>query len=314
MGMKKVLSLALAMMMVMILLASCGANSAPMDYMENSKAEMGYDGVYDAAGDYEMPMEPGTTTAASDKATMEQKLIKTVNMSVETEELNSLLENISAQVDSLGGYVQSRNVYNGSAYSGSRSRNAELTIRIPAANLDGFVGKVKDMSNITSANEQVEDVTLSYVAVESRMNALQTEHDRLLELLAQAETMSDLLEVEARLTQVVSELESVTSQLRVLQNRVDYATVELYIREVQVLTVVDEETVWQRMTRGFGENLKGLGNGIVEFVIFLVVSLPYLVPLGAVVTLVVVLIRRGKARKKVLKNPPFEADTPENKE
>ena len=42
MGMKKVLSLALAMMMVMILLASCGANSAPMDYMENSKAEMGY--------------------------------------------------------------------------------------------------------------------------------------------------------------------------------------------------------------------------------------------------------------------------------
>ena len=48
--------------------------------------------------------------------------------------------------------------------------------------------------------------------------------------------------------------------------------------------------------------------------IFLVVSLPYLVPMSAVVTLVVVLIRRGKARKKVLKNPPFEADTPENKE
>lgn len=313
MGMKKIISLALAMMMVMLLLASCGANAAPMDYAGN-KMEMGSDGIYDMAGDYENPMDSESSSTTSQQMPMEQKLIKTVNLSVETEDLNTLLDNISAQVDSLGGYVQSRNVYNGSAYSGSRNRNAELTIRIPAANLDGFVGKVKDLGNITSANEQVDDVTLSYVAVESRMNALQTEHDRLLELLAQAETMSDLLEVEARLTQVVSELESVTSQLRVLQNRVDYATVELYIREVQVLTVVEEETFWQRISRGFVKNLKGLGNGIVEFVIFLVVGLPYLVPLGAVVTLVVVLIRRRKAKKKELKNPPFETDSPENKE
>ena len=313
MGMKKILSLALSVMMVMTLLAGCGANSAPMDYADN-KMEFGSDGIYDAGGDYEAPMESGADAAAPDQSGVEQKLIKTVDMSVETEDLTTLLDDISAQVKSLGGYVESRSVYNGSAYSGNRNRNADLTIRIPAANLDGFVGKVKDLSNITSANEQVEDVTLSYVAVESRMKALETEHERLMELMAQAQTMSDLLEVEARLTQVVSELESVTSQLRVLQNRVDYATVNLYIREVQVLTVVEEETVWQRMTRGFVENLKGLGNGLVEFVIFLVVSLPYLVPMSAVVTLVVVLIRRRKAKKKALKNPPFETQPPENKE
>lgn len=313
MGMKKFLSLAMAVMTVMLLLASCGANTSAMDYYDGSKAEMDSNGIYDMAGDYEMPMESGSA-ADSTQAAVEQKLIKTVNLSVETEDLTALLDDISLQVESLGGYVQSRNVYNGSAYSGSRSRNADLIIRIPVANLDGFVGKVKDMSNITSANEQVEDVTLSYVAVESRMNALQTEHDRLMELMAQAETMSDLLEVEARLTEVVSELESVTSQLRVLQNKVDYATVELYIREVQVLTVVEEESVWQRMTRGFAENLRGLGNGIVEFAIFLVVSLPYLVPLGGITVLTVVLIRRGRAKKNALKSPPSEGETPENKE
>lgn len=313
MEMKKFLSLTLAVVMVMTLLSACGANSAPMDYADN-KMEMGADGIYDMAGDYEKPMDPESSPSESQQAVMEQKLIKTVDMSVETEDLNTLLDDISAQVKSLGGYVESRSVYNGSAYSGSRSRNADLTIRIPASNLDGFVGKVQDMSNIISANELVEDVTLSYVAVESRMKALETEHERLMELMDQAESLSDLLEVEARLTQVVSELESVTSQLRVLQNRVDYATVNLYIREVQVLTVVEEETVWQRITRGFAKNLKGLGNGIVEFVIFLVVSLPYLVPLAAVVTLVVVLARRRRAKKKALKNPPFQTDPPENKE
>ena len=126
--------------------------------------------------------------------------------------------------------------------------------------------------------------------------------------------MSDLLQIEARLTEVRTELEEVASRLRLYDNLVDYGTVTLSVTEVQVFTVVEEETVWQRITRGFAKNLKGLGNGIVEFVIFLVVSLPYLVPLAAVVTLVVVLARRRRAKKKALMNPPFQTDTPENKE
>ena len=306
MGMKKIISLALAMMMVMVLLASCGANAAPMDYADN-KMEMGSDGIYDMAGDYEKPMDSESSSTTSQQMPVEQKLIKTVNLSVETEDLNTLLDNISAQVDSLGGYVQSRNVYNGSAYSGSRNRNAELTIRIPAANLDGFVGKVKDLGNITSANEQVEDVTLSYVAVESRMNALQTEHDRLLELLAQAETMSDLLEVEARLTEVRYELESVTTQMNILANQVNYSTVELYIDEVKEYTPVEEETFWQRISGGFMDSLEGIVDGTVEFIVFVLANLPHLVLIAGGVTIVILIIRR-KIRKKRAKKAQQDAE------
>ena len=66
-----------------------------------------------------------------------------------------------------------------------------------------------------------ENVTLQYVSTESRVKALETEQTRLLELLENAETMEDLLTIEARLTDVRWELENYASQLRVLDNQVN---------------------------------------------------------------------------------------------
>lgn len=305
---RKFLAFSATIVLVIALLAGCGANTS----------DMLYDGSYkNAEGIYDSSAEVGSSITPSDSGQIdgaaEQKLIKTVNLSAETEDLTGLLDDLSQQVKNLGGYIESRTVYNGSAYSGSRSRSADLTIRIPAENLDGFVSQVQGMSNIISSNEEVDDVTLTYVAVESRVEALEAEQARLLELMDMAQTMSELLEVEARLTEVVGELESVTSQLRVLQNRVNYATVELSVREVQTLTVVEEESVWQRMARGFLENLENLGDGIVELAIFLVASLPYLVPLGAIAAVVVLLLRRRRKRKKAAKAAPSPAE-PEVKE
>lgn len=51
-------------------------------------------------------------------------------------------------------------------------------------------------------------------------------------------------------------------------------------------------------------SLKGLGNGAVDLLVWVIVSSPYLVVLGAGIALVVVLIRRSRKNKK--SNPPAE--------
>ena len=163
--------------------------------------------------------------------------------------------------------------------------------------LDGFVVELKDASNVTNYSESQEDVTLTYVSTESRIKALETEQERLLELLSQAENMSDLLEIEARLTDVRYELERVTSQLLVLANKVDYATINLYISQVKEYTEVDEQTVWQRISNGFKENLKDIGEGAVDFFVWLVTYSPQLVLSAVVIVGGSVLLRRVKAKK-----------------
>lgn len=239
-----------------------------------------------------------------------RKLVKTVSMETETEDMDTLLEALNRKVSELEGYVEQRNVYNGSAYGGSYSRYASLVIRIPAARLSEFTTEVSQVSNVVNQREEIDDITLAYVDTEGRLEALKTERKRLMELLEQAETMSDLLEIESRLTEVNYELESVASQLRVYDNQVDYATVNLDIEEVLQLTPVEEQSVWQRMGTGFVKNLKGLGNGLVELLVLLVAGLPYLALIAALVAVVILLVRLS-IRKKKQQKPPFETGEPD---
>ena len=175
-------------------------------------------------------------------------------------------------------------------------------IRIPAENLDQFVSLVGEEANVTSTSESTENVTLTYVSTQSRVQALETEQTRLLELLENAQTMEDLLTIEARLTDVRWELENYASQLRVLDNQVNYSTIHLNVWEVDEPTVIAERTVWQKIGDGFSENAGDMWDGLVNTFIWLITAIPYLIPLaliGGVVLLVVRFFKKRKAKKNL---------------
>ena len=293
----------MALLLALTMLAGCGASSSPA--MKNEMA-MDYAVAETWAVSPEAPAAgaiSGTTDSVAKEVDTNQKLIKRVNMDAETEDLEALLPQLMAEISGLNGYVESQEVYNGSSYASYRYRNARLTIRVPAENLEGLVTQVKGAANVVSYNESVEDVTLAYVDMETRILTLQTERDRLLELMEKAENMTDLLAIEARLTQVRGDLESINSQLKVLQNQVSYATVELYINQVKVYTEVEEQTVWQRIGSGFRKNLRNIGEDLVDFFVWAVTYSPQLILWAGIITVVVIVIRRSFKKRKVKKAP-----------
>ena len=295
----------IALVLALTMLAGCGASSAPA---MREEAAMDY-AIAETWAAAEAPAA-GTLTSMSDSNLQEpstdQKLIKRVNMDAETEDLEALLPQLLQEISALNGYVESQEIYNGSSYASYRYRNARLTIRVPAENLDGLVAQVKGVSNVVSYNESVEDVTLTYVDMQTRILALETERDRLLELMEQAETMSDLLEIEARLTDVRCTLESINSQLKVLQNQVSYATIELYINQVKAYTEVEEQTIWQRIGSGFKKNLRNIGEDLVDFFVWAVTYSPQLILWAGIITLAVIVLRRSFKKRKVKKAPREE--------
>lgn len=319
--MKKTLSLTLAILLLASLLAGCGASSKGSAAYDSMRNEMAMEAPMAAA-----PMEPmyeeemgfaqdnsltksesGTAAAVPEN----RKWIITMDISAETEDLDALLTALDERIAALEGYVEAQNVYNGSNYSSRRYRSASMTVRIPADTVDQFTEDVSGLSNVVRSNKNLEDITLTYTATESRVKALQTEEARLLELMAQAETMSDLLEIEARLTDVRYELERATTRLKGYDNKVDYATVYLDIEEVQEYTPVEEETVWQRISGGFVGSLKGVGEGIVDFIVWLIVASPYLVVFGAVVAVFIIGFKRGRKRRLAGKQKKLNPETTE---
>ena len=311
MNMKNLTTLLLAMIMVLTLLTACGGSSQSAPAMKGDYA------MEEIAAEAPAAMANGSLSDSSESGTgalpENRKWITTVYMDAETEDLDALLEDLSQRINALNGYVEDQDIYNGSANATYRRRNANLTIRIPADDVDKFMQEVEGISNVISKNLNREDITLNYTATESKIPALKTEEARLLELLAKAENMSDLLEIEARLSDVRYELERYSSQLRLYDNQVNYATIHLSVSQVVEYTPVAEKTVWERIRDGFSDSLEGLWDGLVDLFVWILVASPYLVVYGGIAAVIAVIVHKNR-KKRRMKNVQPKPNAPEKSE
>lgn len=312
-----------AVLLAAMLLTGCG--SADKNAVMTEAAADTYDdgGAYYATDDIYAMAETAEMEAAAEESVAEaggsaqesvevdesaqttnRKLIKNVDMQVETETFTELLDTIEAKTNALGGYIENSYTYNGSSFYGNTNRDASLTIRIPAENLDAFLSAVSEVSNVISRNDRVTDITLQYVDLESHKKALQAEQDRLLELMEQAENIEDIITLESRLSEVRYQIESMEAQLRTYDNQVSYSTVYLNVNEVKQLTPVKEQSVWEKISTGFVESLSNVGHGLLNFGIGLIIRLPYLIVWAVVIFAVVMIIKaiiKGRKNKKAKK-------------
>ncbi len=308
----------LAVLSSVVLLTACG-NTSDSVYKEQAFTGGAYDsyGVYEnsTASMADAPMEEAAEGESSSvgeiQNTENRKLITTVNLTAETEDFTATIANIETKVSELGGYIESSNVYNGNYTYGSGSRSANLTVRVPSDKLSEFVDSVEGATNIVQKSVDVQDITLSYVDTQSRKNALKTEEKRLLEILESAETVEDLITVEDKLADVRYELESIESQLRSYDNKVDYSTVYLNVEEVTVYTPVQEESMFTRMGKGFKESLGDVGDGIVDFLVEFVSHIPQIVVFIVVVFIIYLIVKafiKSYNKRKAKKMAKLQAE------
>ena len=269
-----------------------------------SSAEMKGEAMEDVAEEAEIEEAGTQSDVQQEEVKTERKLIRTVDLNLETENYDSLMEGLEEQINELGGYIEYKDAYHGnynSKKNGYRNRHANITARIPADKLDEFTGKVAEIGNITYESESVEDVTLRYVDLSSHKKMLVAEQERLMELLENAGSMEDIITIESRLSEVRYQIESMESQLRTFDNQVDYSTVHINVEEVERYTPQPEKTTWERIKSGFSENVYRVTNGIKNFAIEFVIAIPVLL-VWAVVIVVGVIVIRMVLKKKHKRN------------
>lgn len=242
-----------------------------------------------------------TQTTASDPALpMDRKLIRNIDLRVETTSFDDLLASIQTKVGQLEGYTEQSDISGNSITQMGRpsKKYASMVLRIPADKLNTFISYVETDGNVTYRSENVSDVTLQYSDMESRLKTLRMEQDRLWELLAKADTTESIVLLEERLTEVLSEIEEIGSRLRHMDNSVTYSTVYLEITEVDLESPTEPETPWQQVKRGFARNVSDLGDALTAFFIGLLSNSPtylfLLLLLFAAYRLIRLFLRRGR--------------------
>ena len=281
--------------------AAAPQESVYYDYNEEYAEEEADE--YEEAGGlaYNATAQASGNNSKKEDSALPRKLVRNVNLSAETEELDEFEKVLVKQIEDAGGYIESSERYGGTSLSSSRrnTRSANYTIRVPADRLDSFVSQVKNETNVLSQSSYVEDITLSYYDTDSRRKALAIEQEQLLEMLDKAETVEDMITIRDSLSEVTYQLQNMESQMRVYNNRVDYATIRLDVREVQAYTPVVEKSALQRMSEGIVYSFNNVIHGIKEFFIGFGINLPYIVVWAIVIVLIVLLIRFiGKLSEK----------------
>ncbi len=334
---RKLLSIITAVLMVALLMTACSAKNAYDKGTTSSSPEFT---ASDSSVDYgnakpkyetdvaqaEAPAEAeesgsgssigGTTSASTGNTTVQsnEKIIRTFFMDVETQEFDSLISRINSDIKRMGGYVESSEI-SGRSYSYTNAtRYGNIVARIPSDKVDGFVNSVGENANVVSKQESTENISLQYIETESKIETLRIEQERLYALLEKEDSLDDIIVLENRLSEIRYELQNHESQLRYYDNKVAYSTITLSIQEVEKLTPVSEqkETVGTRIKNGLGNTMYNLSEGFQNFLVWLIVNLPYLLIWAVIITILVIVTRRGIKKyntKKETASTPFKVDS-----
>lgn len=305
---RKIFRLLGIMIAVSVIMAGCGGDGSSSRSYETAATVDSFDyGTNDSYSYSESEIEDASADTSSftdgeKNIESNKKLIKTVDIALETKDFETTIQKVDEITKNVHGYIENSTVYGKNEYSYNSSRSANYTIRIPADQIDSYVDATEQLGNVTRKTESVEDVSLKYIDVESHKAALKTEYDRLLELVAKAESPEAIITIESQLANIRYEMQNYESQLRYYDNQVDYATISISINETEELTKAPEKGVFGRMKEGFSNSMKSIKSGCVEWMIMTVSALPYTILFAAGVCIIVLGLRKFGAFDKICKN------------
>ncbi|WP_194398159.1 DUF4349 domain-containing protein [Microbacterium atlanticum] len=231
----------------------------------------------------------GGADSAAGATQADRDIITTATATVTVDDVDAAARSIGNSAVAHGGYVESMSVgRDGSVYPvepmdggivGDSSYpypqpvptdGAWITVRIPADELAAVVSELDDVGEVTASGINRQDVTEQTVDLEARIDAAQASVDRLIDLMAQAESVADLLAAETALSERQAQLESYQQQLEMLDDQVEMSTLSV--------TVLPDVEVVTADPAGFGDGLAAGWNGLVATLNGIVVAIGFLIP------------------------------------
>lgn len=312
-SLKRSCTLLLAVLMLLSLCA-CGRSSsaakeaaypvpAPAAVYGNA-ADVTYDS-YDAEGyavaesGSGLAADNGGLTVSGAPAAGEiavEKIIYSASATVETTDFDATLEKLEAMIASYGGFVESSSISGNNYYSSSHgyssTRSADYRIRIPSGSFAAVMGSLSTLGNVPYSNTYTENITSQYYDVQARLNAYRTQEQSLLDMMAKAEKVSDLLEIQEQLSDVRYHIESLQSTLNNWDRQVSYSTISLSVQEVREYTPEAKLSFGQQLSLAMSRGFKSVVEFFSDLLLWLLEALPLLIIFAVLIFLIVRLIRR----------------------
>ncbi len=298
-------------MAISIILAACGGSSQNMPAPSSSapvSEEMRADNSM--SGSAESPAEMVKNPEEG------RKIIVTYNLTLDTKEYNESINKINELLRGNSGYTQSLNE---SAYG---TRYVTMVLKVPKDNAEDFVNGLANTESINIIDRSIDssDVTSQYTDNELRLKTQREKLERLYALQRDQKDLETLLKLEAEISDTIYEIEKIELDLKNLDSKIDYSTINLTLREISTSTSTTTKLSFiDRISAAIGDSIYDFTYFFENLIIAAIFLFPYIVLLVLIIILVRYIYRKSTKGKIVVKNSTKisdlfkKKDDPENK-
>ena len=262
----------------------------------NNKSEPFYEESYENTDSYS-PEENKEQEPEKD-AVYERKIVYTADVSLQTKNMTEARKELDSLIEKYDAYIASENSSNdGDIYSDYKRESLYLEIKVPSKDFQNFLDNVSSENLfVQSLNKTSKDYSTAYYDKQSRINSLRIQEERLLELLANAQSVDVMLQIENNLSNVRYEIESLTREIKFIDSNVEYSTIEVNVREVIKYDEYQPEP--KNFFEELVETIKGSTENFGIFMKNLLFTVIYLFPYIVILTVIIIVVSKIKKKRK----------------
>jgi len=214
----------------------------------------------------EMEMEAPRTAEPQEppQFTLEKgtKIIKNGYMNFEVTKLEQAKSKVDTLLNNIDGY------YENEQYNSYGNRiSYSLQLRIPNAQFDSIIYVIEyNVGEMKSKNITAKDVTEEYVDLNIRLENNLAYLTQYKEILRQAKSVKDILEVQEKIRKIEEEINSRKGRLKYLDDKVKYSTLNLELTELITNTISYRQSFGRRLVNAFNNGVQGFLSFIVGLV------------------------------------------------
>ena len=218
---------------------------------------------------------------------VERQLVRTAQLTVEVGDPAASVRQVRTTAAAVGGMVTEEQ----SDGTGSR-----MVLRVPADALDRTIDGIAGYGRVVARSTQVLDATEQVVDLDARVASQQASVTRVRALLAQANTIGEVVAVESELANREADLESLTRRLESLRGQVAQSTLTVDLRGPGAPPPDAGPTpgFLDGLATGW-DGLRALGSGVAAVIGFVLPFLPVIAVLVGIGWLARRIVRRRRA-------------------
>lgn len=232
-------------------------------------------------------------------AAQQRKIIRNANLTLETGSPEEASRKIQQIAESKNGFVITSETRTSDQSGGSAITTIKVSLRVPAEQFDQTISEIRQTATRT-VTEKVEgqDVTEEFIDVQARLNAKKALEAQFLEIMKQARSVADALQVQTEIAEVRGEIERLEGRRKFLESQTSLSTITVSLQTPAVFAQ-GSTGFFSKLADAFGDGIDAALNVVLFLITAFLALLPFFVLLGVPLYLLVRYLKRRTRRQKL---------------